>query len=73
MKRYWLSTFVLLIVIGVLGVALVMQQRRADRLEARLQAIAAEREATRIKAEANFRLAQDELKRRGMGAAQQSK
>jgi type II secretory pathway pseudopilin PulG len=38
MKRFRLSTLMLLIVIAALGVALVVQQRRAARREAELQA-----------------------------------
>jgi colicin import membrane protein len=38
MKRFRLSTLMLLIVIAALGTALVMQQRRAARREAELQA-----------------------------------
>ena len=38
MKRFRLSTLMLLIVIAALGTALVVQQRRAARREAELQA-----------------------------------
>jgi hypothetical protein len=38
MKRFRLSTLMLLIVIAALGIALVMQHRRAARREAELQA-----------------------------------
>jgi hypothetical protein len=38
MKRFRLSTLMLLVVIAALGIALVVQQRRAARREAELQA-----------------------------------
>jgi hypothetical protein len=45
MKRFRLSTLTLLIVIAALGIALVVQQRRAARREAEQRARAAHREA----------------------------
>jgi hypothetical protein len=45
MKRFRLSTLMLLIVIAALGVAMVVQQRRAARREAELRARLAEKDA----------------------------
>ena len=45
MKRFRLSTLMLLIVIAALGVAMVVQQRRAARRESELRARLAEKDA----------------------------
>jgi hypothetical protein len=55
MRRFRLSTLMLLVVIAALGVALVVQERRATRREAELQA-----QLTRARLEAALRLTQAE-------------